>query len=279
MALVWPPLQVDVARRFRALPQRVRVGTPPRPDHFRLLLPKEEKALRRSSDEDPCREPIIRRARLSRQYVLGQTASKHAPVATLHVWFERTSSTCAANSPEAEYAARMATEIRDAEDASQWDEVEETTELMNEGRFVEALVALRTVIKRNPRNAYAYNFLGSALYETGQFDASRDAYRAALRLRPGYLGARVSLSHVLRKLGDINGALSQANEALRQHPGDGDALYAAALANAARGNRKTAKKQLEGFLTTNPEFEAQLEVQQILGMLGLGDSNEPVEFE
>lgn len=173
----------------------------------------------------------------------------------------------------------MGTEIRDAEDASHWDEVDEATELMNEGRFVETLVVLREVIKRNPRNAYAYNFLGSALFETGQLEASRDAYRAALRLRPGYLGARVSLAHVLRKLGDINGSLSQANEALRQSPGDGDALYAAALANAARGNRKTAKKQLEGFLNTNPEFEAQLEVQQILGMLGLSDSNEPVEFE
>ncbi len=173
----------------------------------------------------------------------------------------------------------MGTEIRDAEDASHWDAVEEATELMNEARFVEALIALREVLKHHPRNVYAYNFLGGALFETGQFEASRDAYRATLRLRPGYLGARVSLSHVLRKLGDINGALSQANEALRQYPRDGDALYAAALANAAQGNRKAAKKQLEGFLTTNPEYEAQLEVQQILGMLGVGDSNEPVEFE
>lgn len=173
----------------------------------------------------------------------------------------------------------MGTEIRDAEDASHWDAVEEATELMNEARFVEALIALREVIKRNPRNVYAYHFLGGALFETGQFEASRDAYQATLRLRPGYLGARVSLSHVLRKLGDVTGALSQANEALRQYPRDGDALYAAALANAARGNRKAAKKQLEGFLTTNPEYEAQLEVQQILGMLGVGDSNDPVEFE
>lgn len=179
----------------------------------------------------------------------------------------------------AEYAARMGTEILDAEDAAHWDAVEEATELMNEGRFVETLVLLRDVIKRNPRNVYAYNFLGSALYETGQFEAARDAYRAALRLRPGYLGARVSLSHVMRKLGDVNGALSQANEALRQFPGDGDALYAAALANAARGNRKTAQKQLEGFLTTNPEYESQLEVRQILGMLGIDETSGPVEFE
>jgi tetratricopeptide (TPR) repeat protein len=192
---------------------------------------------------------------------------------------KRTSSTDPFPFAKAEYAARMATEIRDAEDAASWDAVEEATELMNEGRFIEALVALRGVIKGNPRNVYAYNFLGSALFETGEFEASRDAYRAALRLRPGYLGARVALSHVLRKLGDVQGALSQANEALRQSPGDGDALYAAALANAARGNRKAAQKQLEGFLTTNPQFEAQLEVQQILGMLGLGDQNEPVEFE
>jgi tetratricopeptide (TPR) repeat protein len=177
------------------------------------------------------------------------------------------------------YAGQMATANRDAEDAAHWDAVEEATELMNEGRFVEALVALRNVIKSNPRNVYAYNYLGNALFEMGEFEASRDAYRAAIHVRPGYLGARVSLSHVLLKLGDVRGALSHANEALRQVPGNGDALYAAALANAARGNRKTAKKQLEGFLSTSPEWETRVEVEQILGMLGIADSNEPVEFE
>jgi tetratricopeptide (TPR) repeat protein len=177
------------------------------------------------------------------------------------------------------YNPRMTTPTRDAEDAAKWDAVEEATELLQEERFVEALLALRNVIKKDPRNPYAYHFLGVALYETGQKEAARDAYQAALRLSPNYLGARVALSHVLRQLGDLDGALSQANEALRRFPGDGDAMHAAGLAHAAKGNRKAARKQLQGFLSTNPEYEAQLEVQQILEMLGIGPENEPLTFE
>ncbi len=173
----------------------------------------------------------------------------------------------------------MATPRKDADDAARWDAVDEATELMQEGRFVDALVALRDVIKADPRNPYAYNFLGAALFETGQHEAARDAYRAAVRLAPSYLGARVALSNVLRKLGDLDGALSQANEALRRFPGDGDAMQAAGLAYAAKGNRKAAKKQLENFLASNPELEARLEVEQILGMLGLAKDDEPVDFD
>jgi len=150
---------------------------------------------------------------------------------------------------------------------------------MHDGRFVEALVALRDVIKADPRNPYAYNFLGAALFETGQREAARDAYRAALRLSPNYLGARVALSNVLRLLGDLDGALSQANEARRRFPDDGDAMHAAGLAYAAKGNKKDAKKQLQGFIAANPELEARFEVEQILGMLGIAGENEAVEFD
>ncbi|MDC0747270.1 tetratricopeptide repeat protein [Polyangium mundeleinium] len=173
----------------------------------------------------------------------------------------------------------MATQTVDAQDAARWDAVEEATELMNDGRFIEALVALRNVIKADPRNPYAFHFLGAALFETGERETAREAYRAALRLAPNYLGARVALSHLLRQLGDLDGALSQANEALRRFPGDGEAMQAAGLAYAAKGNRKAAKKQLEGFLKSNPELETRLEVEQILSMLGIAGENEPVEFD
>jgi tetratricopeptide (TPR) repeat protein len=177
------------------------------------------------------------------------------------------------------YASRMATQSVDAVDAARWDAVEEATELMNDGRVVVALGALRNVIKADPRNPYAFHFLGAALFETGEHEAARDAYRAALRLAPNHLGARVALSHLLRQLGDLDGALSQANEALRRFPGDGEAMQAAGLAYAAKGNKKAAKKQLEGFLRSNPELETRLEVEQILSMLGIAGENEPVEFD
>jgi tetratricopeptide (TPR) repeat protein len=164
-------------------------------------------------------------------------------------------------------------------DTAQWEAVEEATELLQELRYPEALLALRDVIKAQPNNPYAYHYLGAAFFETKQLEPARDAYRAALTLSPDYLGARVALSHVLRALGDTAGAVGQAKEALRRFPKDGDAMHALGLAQAARGNRKDARKSLEGFLDQEPEFEAATEVRQILEMLGLGDEGDPVEFE
>src|SRR5262249_16364107 len=102
---------------------------------------------------------------------------------------------------------------KEQRDSAHWDAVEEATELLQERRFEDALLALRDVIKAQPNNPYAYHYLGAAFFETKHLEAARDAYRAALRLAPDYLGARVSLSHVLRMLGDTNGALAAAKEA------------------------------------------------------------------
>jgi len=169
--------------------------------------------------------------------------------------------------------------MTEARDAAHWDAVEEAAELLQEGRFADALPVLGDVIKQDPNNPYAYHHLGVAFFELGQREAARDAYRAAVRLAPDFLGSRVALSHVLRMLGDVNGALAEAEEALRRFPKDGEAMHAAGLANAAKGNRPTARRQLAGFLETNPQFEASQEVRQILEMLGIGDDDEPIEFD
>ena len=152
----------------------------------------------------------------------------------------------------------------EARDHAHWDAVEEATELLHEERFHEALVNLRDVIKADAANPYAYFFLGVALFETGELEASRDAYRAALRLAPAHLGARVSLSHVLRQLGDYREAIKEGTQALSQAPGDGDALYAVGMAYYARGDTGAARKYLAAFLETNPEFEVATEVQALL---------------
>src|SRR5689334_21950173 len=115
-------------------------------------------------------------------------------------------------------------------DSVHWAAVEEATELLHEERFKEALEALRDVIKKDPQNPYAFFFLGQALYEVGELDPASDAYRAALRLAPGHLGARVALTHVLRKRGDTRAAITEGLIALEQAPTDGDVLYALGLA-------------------------------------------------
>jgi tetratricopeptide (TPR) repeat protein len=159
----------------------------------------------------------------------------------------------------------------DAKDHAHWDAVEEATELLHEERFHEALVMLRNVLSFDAANPYAFFFLGVALFETGELEASRDAYRACLKLAPLHLGARVSLSHVLRQLGDHREAIKEATLALSQAPGDADALYAAGMAYWARGDLAAAKKYLQAFVDTNPEFEVATEVRALLGQIEGGE--------
>jgi len=152
-------------------------------------------------------------------------------------------------------------------DAARWEAVEEATELLMEGAQAQALTALRDVLEADPQNSYAFFYLGTALFEMGQHGPSRDAYRAAVRLSPNYLGARVGLSQSLRKLGEPEAALDQAEEALRRFPDDGDALYAAATCLAAMGRVKRAIEVFRRFLETGPEVESQIETQGILDTL------------
>jgi Flp pilus assembly protein TadD len=153
------------------------------------------------------------------------------------------------------------------EDVALWEQVEEATELLHEERFHEALVHLRSLLTQNPLNHYGFHFLGVALFEVGELEAARDAYRACLRLSGRHLGARVALCHVLRSLGDTREAVKEGLHALSQSPGDSDSLHALGLAYVARGDRVAARRYLEAFLEANPEFEVATEVRGILSSL------------
>jgi tetratricopeptide (TPR) repeat protein len=157
-------------------------------------------------------------------------------------------------------------------DAAQWAAVEEATELLHEERYKEALEVLRDVIRADPKNAYAFFFLGQALYEVGELESSRDAYRACLTLAPQHLGARVALTHVLRKLGAARDAVNEGLVAYEQAPTDGDVLYALGLAYLARGDNVAARRYLEAFLRAKPELETRLEVEGLLQTMD-GSSN------
>ena len=161
----------------------------------------------------------------------------------------------------------------DAEDAARWEAVEEATELLLDGDPHEALYVLRNVVKADPKNPYAFYYIGTAMFEVGRFDAAIDAYEAAVKLAPRYQAARVGLSHALRIEGEFVAAERQARKSLEQVPGDGDALFALGLALASSGDRKGAIRAITGFLNTNPELEVSLEARAMLDKLG------PVEEE
>ena len=158
---------------------------------------------------------------------------------------------------------------RDPADAAHWEAVEEVAELLNEERFREALALLHEIVKKDPSNPYAFFFTGQALYEVGEIEPARDAYRAALRLAPKHLGARVALSHVLRKTGELRDAVKEGMVALELAPHDADALYAVVLAYLAKGEKTAARRYLEAFLKMKPELETRMEVEGLLQAMDL----------
>lgn len=166
--------------------------------------------------------------------------------------------------------------MTETRDGAHWAEVDEASELVHEGAYEEALLALRDVAKASPKNPYAYYFIGVALYELGQLEAARDAYRAAVKLSPGYVGARGSLALVLHAMKDFDGAAREAESALRIHKDDPDSLWAAGMSRAALGDREAAGHYLHRFLETKPDLEVAMEVRQVIEMLKLGDG--PLEL-
>lgn len=156
----------------------------------------------------------------------------------------------------------------DAIDHAHWDAVEEVSELVHEQRFREALVLLKEILQKDARNPYALYLLGVALYESGQLEPARDAYRACLKVAPAHLGARVALTHVLCALGDARGAVEQGSAALAQAPGDAEVLYALGMAHFARGDEASARRFLHAFLEAGAEIELAEEVRALLERMG-----------
>ena len=81
---------------------------------------------------------------------------------------------------------------------------------------------------------------------------------------------------MLRILGDIKGSIREGLAALSRAPADPDALHAVGLAYHARGDEKAARKYLEAYLATNPEFEVAVETKALLGSIPGG---KPAQLE
>jgi len=86
---------------------------------------------------------------------------------------------------------------------------------LSSGRAAEALAALRESIARRPRAA-AYVNLGNVWLATGDLDAAREAYEAAVRLDPGRIEPRGNLAAVHHLAAEHDLAADAARRAVEQ---------------------------------------------------------------
>ncbi len=170
-------------------------------------------------------------------------------------------------------------QTREGRDAARWEAIETATDYAEDRQFEQALIALRQVVLEDAQNAYAYNLMGTIFWELKQLEPARDAFRAAVLSAPDFLGARVSLSHTLRRLRDPEQAEREARLAITRLGDDGDAHHALGLALLAQGKRAHGERSLRIFLDSKPEFEAAQEVRGLLAMLEQGEEGDPLETE
>lgn len=81
--------------------------------------------------------------------------------------------------------------------------------LIERNRFADAVPLLQDVVKQQPRNADAWNYLGFALRKLNRTDEAFAAYNEALLIDPKHDGANEYLGELYLMVGDLEKAEGQ----------------------------------------------------------------------
>jgi Flp pilus assembly protein TadD len=86
------------------------------------------------------------------------------------------------------------------------EEVERAEGLIREGQYRQAIVVLEDVVAEDGDNADAYNWLGYAYRNVGEYDRAVEHYQQALEIDPDHLGALEYLGETYLAMDDLGGA-------------------------------------------------------------------------
>jgi len=76
-------------------------------------------------------------------------------------------------------------------------------QLVEDGKYADAIPLLEQVVAKDPKNADALNYLGYSNRKLGNTDAALTHYQAALALEPRHRGANEYLGELYLILGDL----------------------------------------------------------------------------
>ena len=98
----------------------------------------------------------------------------------------------------------------------------------DEDRYSEALACFDRVLALEPSHVQAHFLRAGTLARASFTHEAVDAYRRCLELRPAHLGARLGLGHVLKAVGDYDGAVASYDACVRQAPEFGETYWSLA---------------------------------------------------
>lgn len=144
-------------------------------------------------------------------------------------------------------------------------EMAESSLVLEEGRYQEAIAMLEKVVARDPAVSAAYSSLGAAWSAVGNLQQAIPALREAVELRPGSVTAHYQLGMALFAAGDLQGAAPQFEAAVAGAPQSADMRFSLASIYVRLDRAAEAKKELEKALQLKPaDYESNLMLGQIL---------------
>lgn len=94
---------------------------------------------------------------------------------------------------------------------------------LDAGDALTAIVELTSIVKSDPANAEAWEWLGVAQHRAGNLESARGALERAIVLVPQRARAHLHLARILRQLRELDTAVQEVQAALLLDPLDPDA--------------------------------------------------------
>ena len=119
---------------------------------------------------------------------------------------------------------------------------------------------------RNPKvKARAYNNLGYAYKDIGDFADARSSLQSAVAVDPEFVGAWISLGLVAQRAGDLPLAISSYSRAIQIHPSDFGYLLLAGALEASGDRTQAASARQKAALLSDNLITAQHYTDKLLG--------------
>lgn len=121
------------------------------------------------------------------------------------------------------------------------------------GVWRNSITLFSQALKVDPTNSLAYNNLGNALSDLGEFDQAIECYNKALRYHPEYADARYNLAEAYRQSGEVDKAISEYKRVIRMYPGYTKARNNLGSIYALQGKYDLAIAEFEAALKVDPD--------------------------
>ena len=122
-------------------------------------------------------------------------------------------------------------------------------------------------VKSDPKDSDAFAQLGAIYHKTHQFTQAVTFYRKAVDLNPKDLALRNKFASSLYRVGDVDGAIAQLDQALAYEPHDANSLFNLGMIRLqGKKDGKGAIAAWQRLLKTNPQLSAdrKAEVQKLM---------------